>query len=236
MGKLYRHGESWWYYYIIISLFKIPIPIIILFFIGFFAIIKRYLKKWKFYFFLIPPLIIVFVFSFIAGRQLGLKYLLPAYPYLIVVVIYAVRELFKRKMLFKILSILLIVWLIIDNITIYPIYPNYLTYVNQFFINRTEVRKYFGDVNLDMGQDLPNLKKWLVKNNNPPIYFFYYGPTRLHDYGIKQSTHPEYVAVSATMFYISKNNKMIQLLEKQTPLLILNNTIYIYKISDRKKD
>ncbi|MCP4177948.1 MAG: glycosyltransferase family 39 protein [bacterium] len=232
MGKLYRGGESWWYYYIVVSLLKIPIPIIILFFIGLITIINRYYKKWKFYFFLFPPLIIVFTFSFIAGRQLGLKYLLPAYPYLIIIIVYAVKELFKRKTVFKLLASILIFWLIFDNIVIYP---NYLTYVNQFFINSADTKKYFGDVNLDIGQDLPSLKNWLAENNDPPIYVYYYGPTRLKDYHIKQSANPKYIAVSATMFYISKKKKMIQILSEEEPLTIINNTIYIYKISSLKK-
>ena len=91
MGKYYSNGGSWWYYYLVVSALKIPIPFLILIVSGIILASRRFYRRWEYYFILIPPLAIFLNFSFIAYRQLGIRYILPLFPFLAIAALFAIR-------------------------------------------------------------------------------------------------------------------------------------------------
>jgi hypothetical protein len=66
-------------------------------------------------------------------------------------------------------------------------YPHYIAYFNPL-VRRTEAYRHLVDSNLDWGQDLPSLAKWLREHNSGdaklPVYFAYNGSARPTQYGI----------------------------------------------------
>ena len=237
MGKYYPNGESWWYYYIVISVLKIPIPILVLSGAGLLSIIFKVRQKykssesfeyyWKYIFFLIPPIIIFLVFSFLSKRQLGIRYILPAFPYLIMLAVAGACYIYSKARLFKIALSLLLLWLAVENIRIYP---HYLAYFNQFIGGSKNAGKYFTGSNLDWGQDLPGLRKWLNENNNPPTVVLYFGQTPPELYNMKSTNKvPKLIAVSSSLFFTESKSRNINILKQKKPIHNIGYTIYIYE-------
>ena len=227
MGKYYPLGGTWWDYYLILMGIKLPVPLLILIVVGLIYSIFILYRKWIFYVCLAPPLIIFVNFSFLAYRQSGFRYILAILPYLFFCAVIGFRFLFKSpKLLIKIMAILIAAWFIFESMFIYP---DYLTYFNQFAGGSEGGKNYFAATNLDWGQDLPGLKKWLNEHNNPPIKLIYYGHAKPGYYGIEQSKTPKYIAISVTNMYIYNKNPYISKLLKTKPIANIGNSIYIYK-------
>jgi 4-amino-4-deoxy-L-arabinose transferase-like glycosyltransferase len=226
-GKFYSKSVNIWYYYLSLMLVKIPIPILILTIFGSFGIIKKYYKNKLLYFFLIPPFIILTCFSFFTDRQLGIRYILPVFPYIIIATIYGINILISLKAKTgKITCYFLILWIIFASLFTYP---NYLTYFNLFIGGPSKGYKYFAGSNLDWGQDLPAVKKWLKKKNNPKVYLIYFGPTNPELYNIEQSNTPEYIIISASSLYALKSNNIFyRFLFDSRPYTVINNSILVY--------
>jgi hypothetical protein len=226
-GNFYKEAVNVWYYYIVVMLVKIPIPILIFTIFGSICILIKHYRNKHLFFFLVPPIIIFICFSFFTDRQLGIRYILPIFPYIIIATAYGINVLNNYKYKFaKYASYLFILWIIFES---FSVYPNYLTYFNQFVGGSKNGYKYFADSNLDWGQDLPSVKKWLKKENNPKIYFFYFGPVSPELYNIEQSNNPEYILISASSLYTLKsNNSLFKYLFKSQPEYIINNSILVY--------
>jgi hypothetical protein len=63
-------------------------------------------------------------------------------------------------------------------------YPNYLAYFNQL-VGPDHGYKHLVDSNLDWGQDLPALSRWLEqREHHDPVYVYYYGAGEPRFYGI----------------------------------------------------
>ena len=226
-GNFYKETVNIWYYYIVVMLVKIPIPILIFTIIGSICILVKHYRNKDLFFFLVPPVIIFICFSFFTDRQLGIRYILPIFPYIIIATAYGINVLNNYRYKFaKYVSYLFVLWIIFES---FSVYPNYLTYFNQFVGGSKNGYKYFADSNLDWGQDLPSVKKWLKKENNPKIYFFYFGPVSPELYNIEQSNNPEYILISASSLYTLKsNNNLFKYLFESQPEYIINNSILVY--------
>ena len=234
MGEYHSKGGSWWYYYLLTSTLKIPIPLLILIIAGIIFSSRRFYRRWEYYFIIIPPLAIFLNFSLVAYRQLGIRYILPMFPFLAIAALLGCKYIlrFKEGKL-KLPLAMLLAWLLLVNILIYP---DYLAYFNSFAGGAEGGKNYLASSNLDWGQDLPGLKKWLEKRNNPPLYMFYFGQADPEYYGIKYSGKPRYIAVSVTYMYTYKASKSLPPRIKQylgrilqsEPVDNIGYSIYIY--------
>ncbi len=77
-------------------------------------------------------------------------------------------------------------WFLVDSLRAYP---HYLAYFNEL-VDRRQAYRHLIDSNLDWGQDLPGLKRWLdehqPRNQSPlPVYYAFYGKMRPDFYGIQ---------------------------------------------------
>jgi hypothetical protein len=228
MGNYYPLGGSWWNYYFLVMGIKLPIPLLMLIAVGLIFSAFTLYKKWDFYFFLISTLIVFSNFSFFAYRQSGFRYILPILPYMIFCAVIGFWSLLRNnKIVLKILAFTILIWFFVES---FSIYPDYLTYFNQFVGGPEGGKDYFAATNLDWGQDLPGLKKWLDEHNNPAIKLVYYGHAMPSYYGIIQSDNPEYIAISVTNIYVYRKGHYISRLLKTEPVANIGNSIYIYKI------
>ncbi len=227
LGKFYPGGKSWWYYYAVVVALKTPVPVLILFLIGLFLLSRRFYRKWYFWFWTLFPLIIFLNFSFIASRQLGIRYILPVCPFLCIPVIYVIRGLaMKKRRLFTILASLLLASTMADAVLVYP---HYLAYFNFIAGGPEGGKKYLADSNLDWGQDLPALKIWMEQHNSPPVFLIYHGQADPEYYGIVNSENPEFIAVSVTWMYMLKDNDYYRRLFSREPVANAGYSIYIYE-------
>jgi len=243
-----RHSSSgFWYFFIIAFILKTPIPTLVLITCSFYLYIKnldRHSRINELY--LLVPIIFVFLFFSIKHQSIGLRYILPIYPFLFVFLGQIVKHNFRIKIVKYTFSILLF-WYI--SATLF-IYPHYLSYFNEIAGGPGNGYKYLLDSNLDWGQDLKGLKEYMVKNNIKKINLSYFGtdsPERydidynwLPSFYLKKSVPNEkislpikgFIAISATnlqgLYFKDKN--LYAWLKKYEPVEKIGNSIFIYNI------
>jgi hypothetical protein len=193
--------------------------------------------------FLLIPIFAVFGFFSINHQSIGLRYILPVYPFIFVLAGGIVVQ-FKK---IQYLSYILIAWYALSSVSIYP---DYLAYFNEIVGGPKNGYRYLVDSNLDWGQDLKGLKKFMDKNKIERIYLSYFGTDSPERYGIQYDRLPNYylknpeslqnikfpikgyIAISATNLqgvYLQSQN-MFQEFAKNEPVEQIGHSIFVYYI------
>ncbi len=149
LGLGSRHNN--WFYFPVAFALKTTLPFFILtaLALGMGLAKKITFPPWIW----IPPLLF---FAFILNVQnMGVRYLLPAFPFLILMGALVLGQLWKWKphwggRVGKILVVGLLLW---HSVSVLSNYPNMIGYFNDFIPESKKVY-YLGDTNLDFGQDV----------------------------------------------------------------------------------
>ncbi|MEW6557985.1 MAG: tetratricopeptide repeat protein [Elusimicrobiota bacterium] len=243
-GKVYPYGR--WYFYLFVFLVKNTTPFLVLLFgmIFLFILKKNPQTKFKAIFLLILP-VTLFVVSSFARRQMGIRYILPVYPFLFVAAgsILMNFDIKKAGMIIP-----LILWMLVNNARVYP---HYLTFFNELVGGSKKGYRCLV-YDLDAGQDLKGLKKFLKPGDE--VVLSYSGCARPEYYGIDcqyagaasdirlnrkvekiNSLNPkrELLAVSALFLQMARTDRgfVYSWLREYQPIDIIGNTILVYDIT-----
>ncbi len=151
-------------------------------------------------FFWFVPVVLLVVLSLFCKLDVGLRYLLPCYPFFWIACAGLAASALQSR--WKVITVsVLVLWSVGETCFIAP---HYLAYFNEFCGGPQEGHNYLIDSNLDWGQDLINLKKYLDDNHIGRIQLAYFGHAIPEHYGIDyelllDSPHPGIAAVSATL-------------------------------------
>jgi len=250
---------GFWNYFLFAFLLKTPISTIILLFImiffGMFVLIKNlktisYEKKSSskifekiptFFLCLIIPPLIYLIFSLGSHLNLGLRHILPIYPFIFVLLGYLITiKLKKNQIIYYLLLIGLLIFYITSSLLIYP---HYLAYFNEIAGGPDNGPKYLTDSNIDWGQDVKKLKKYIDENNIEYICLSYFGQAKLEYYGIDYRYLPDnqnfqgidqlncVVAISVTSL-LSKEREYDWLLQYE-PDEKIGYSIYVYDFRNK---
>mgnify|MGYP001773355249 CR=1 FL=1 len=110
-----------------------------------------------------------------ANLNIGVRHLLPAFPFTFILVAKGTiswLEHFSRKRLTWVVFGVLILW---QAFSVLKIYPHFLSYANEIVGGPDKLYLFTVDSNLDWGQDLKRLKKWVEENKIEKIYLDYFG-------------------------------------------------------------
>jgi tetratricopeptide (TPR) repeat protein len=251
LGQWSKSG--WNYYFPLTMLLKMPLILLALILL---APLCRFLPirpyclanrqrfrgyRWE-YLITIPALVLLFLFSFLIHTNYGIRYLLPLFPFLFVYVGRWAPYLAQSSRKIQKIFILLLL--------IYPAsallaHPHYLSYFNLFGRDDRSKHQLLLDSNLDWGQDLPDLKAFMVSNGLERIGLAYFGHVDPAIYGIDwdipESGISPYVAVSANYAHgypypIYRHGGMRNFPEgsydwaaNKTPLTTINGSILIFR-------
>jgi len=170
---------------------------------------KEFLKKYFVEFSMFLFLILYWATSIKSNLNIGVRHLLPVFPFTIILVsrgtISAISE-FKRKEIFVCFLTFLFLWQIHSLL---QIFPHFLSYANEIVGGPENLYIFTVDSNLDWGQDLKRLKKWMDENKIEKIYLDYFGGgspqyylreryQRLETGKILEIPSHSFVAISAT--------------------------------------
>ena len=139
-GRYSRGG--WWYYFPVVLFFKTPIPFLILAGYGIFLAWQRARELA-----LLP--LTVLVPAMTSSIDIGIRHILPIYPYLAIVAGAAVVAIWKRR---PVIAIALGAWLLIGTTLAHP---DYLAWFNEAAGRHPE--RIVVDSNIDYGQDVLRL-------------------------------------------------------------------------------
>lgn len=175
-------NTGFWNYFLFAFLLKSPLPFLLTLASAIFILIKVR-QSW---FILLPPLFFLFYFSFLNRLDLGLRYVLPIYPFFLVAA-GAVVPYIQKIPRGKILLVVLILW---SAVAAARIYPHHLAYFNELAGGSGNGYKHLVDSNLDWGQDLVGLKSFVKKYGIDRIRLSYYGMSDPAYYGINYQYLP----------------------------------------------
>ncbi len=248
-----NYSETGWrHYFLIAFLVKTSVPVIVLLLICIITYIRKNNKKQAVNInnlcLIIPALLIFFVSSF-SPKQIGLRYVLLIYPFLFVFL--GKSACVKNKYKAVIISVLC-GWYVFSSVRVFP---HYLSYFNELAGGPDNGYKYLLDSNIDWGQDLNGLKKYLDEKEADNLILSYCGTGNPLNWGIKYQdlmsplglTQPtqhinqimanggkEYLAVSLNnMHSLLYNDKTVfNWLKSYSPVKIIGHTIYVYDITN----
>jgi len=188
--------------------------------------------------------------SLTSNLNIGVRHLLPAFPFTFVLASTGIINLLKKPALrlkYLILGVL-ILW---QAVSVISIYPHFLAYFNELADGPNNGYIYTVNSNLDWGQDLKRLKKWVDEKNIDKIYVDYFGGGDAKYY-LKTNYAPwwgqkepkefpkgNYLAVSATFLQggrgipVSGFNQpagFYRWLDEYTPVEKIGYSIFIYYI------
>jgi len=171
--------RGWRAYYPVALLVKTPIPLLLLAAAGALRLLRRRERAHAAWL-LLPPLLLALFFIAVSRINIGLRYLLPVYPFLAVLGgAAAAPPLGRRK---GVVLLCLLLWLAAGTIAAWP---HHLSYFNEFAGGRRGGARILSDSNLDWGQDLPGLARFLREKGDPAVYLAYFGTAEPHRYGIR---------------------------------------------------
>ena len=152
--------RGWWYYFPAAIVFKEPFAFLIIFLLG---LASFFLKKEDVIsksLLIIPAIAYLFVAMFLNRVNIGIRHILPVYPFMCVIGGYCV-VMAKRSIYLMYALILLFLALAIDVLSVYPAH---MSYFNRLIGGTGNGYKYLSDSNLAWGQDWGRLKKLMEEN------------------------------------------------------------------------
>ena len=239
LGHSFSSGV--WYYFPFAFLVKEPLSLLILLFSGIFYWIFRKRKLEFRDWILIIPVSIYLLTSVTSKLNIGIRHLMPIYPFIFIFIGYFVSEFYEkyrsvyRTKLFTFYFLLftLLAWYFYANILIYPYY---MTYFNELAGGPKNGPNLLSDSNIDWGQDMKRLSNWLDEQNiTEPIKmeYFWSGYIQPEYYGINfvslEQNNPNqkgWIAIGTSALQVPEFNW----LQNYQPTKIIGNSLYIYYV------
>ncbi len=243
MGEISTQG--WWYYFIIAFLIKTPVATILLLSAALLYISTEGGAGLKKALFLLIPALTVFLAMSIQKVDIGLRHVLPAYPFIFLLIGYTVHIRTKSERAAKTVFYVSIIWYLYAALSIFP---HQLAYFNEFVGGPENGYRYLVDSNLDWGQDLTGLKRYMDARGIDSVKLAYFGLSDPAYYGIDYEYLPSYIiynpknvlrnvelkgtfAISATLLqglYLP-NRDLYRVFRETEPVARIGYSIFIYE-------
>ncbi|MCX7919607.1 MAG: glycosyltransferase family 39 protein [bacterium] len=239
MYRNYLHGvlssHGWWYYYLVAFVIKNPIPFLICLVLGCYSYFQRTKLKRTDWLLILPPIIVFLAFSISSTKNIGLRFILPVYPFFAILAGQAITLQIPKK---KLIVGTLAAWYFVSSLWIAP---NFLAYFNELIGGPSQGYKYLLDSNLDWGQDMLRLKRYLDKNQIKEMHLSCFGPVPPQIYGIESlplptNPQPGRMGISVNHLFgieLDEPNKFAWL-RNYEPSDRVSYSIFIYDIKTTK--
>ena len=246
LGQVSESG--FWLYFPVAFAVKTPLPALLLFLVAIgMRVFKRKIRMAEIY--LLVPIVVYFLVAVCSRINIGMRHLLPIYPFLFVLLGGTAAELWKEGQWYKRSGLILLgFWYLGSS---FQAYPHYLAFFNELAGGAKNGYKVLTDSSLDWGQDLKGLKRWMDQNGVKKIRLAYFGTADPSYYGIDavylpgsvmasprpQSQDPEaprYLAVSVTYIYGVHSGAPLggayRALRSKQPVASIGHTILVYRL------
>jgi hypothetical protein len=255
-GIMYLNGalsRSGWYHYFFVALpLKLPLGLLIAAGVGAASLVARAARREapvaaRWVWLAVPPVVFFALASF-TRVNLGVRVVLPCVPFLYLLAAGLLAP-GAWRLPRSVLALGCLAWC---AAAAQRINPHDLAYFNELAGGPDGGRRYVADSNLDWGQDLPALKKWMDEKGVPVVYLAYFGTDRPSAHGIRYRPLPSFghvgpedgepipagtarhvVAVSVNHLvglYLTDADAYAWL-RGRTPTAVLNHTIYVYDLT-----
>jgi hypothetical protein len=168
-GKVYPHGQ--WFYFPAAFVIKTPLALLALLVVAPFALLSRRTEKARELYFLAIPPVLYFAVAMATGLNIGVRHILPIYPFLFVLAGGAAASLIARD---KRWTCAILALLIFNAVLSLRAFPTYLAYSNELWGGPRNTYKLLSDSNADWGQQLKTVKRYLDQHQVRECWFAYF--------------------------------------------------------------
>jgi hypothetical protein len=209
-GLLGMYSQTgWWYYFPVAFALKTTLPFLLLS-LGALAwasyeVFRK--KDWRFGW-LIVPFVVYTIFVLFSHIDIGVRYYLPAYPFLFIAsgaLLDRLIKLRRARRVGMLIAIVMLAWIGIEAVRAFP---NHISYMNQL-ASRAPHWWYLSDSNVEWGDDLKATAAYLHARGETRVTDATLGGFfMLHHYGIDRvdaldpkfdaAPMPRYIAVGAS--------------------------------------
>lgn len=240
-------NDGWWYYFPAAWLIKTPVALLACGLMGLVVCAVHPRLHWQCALFLILPAAFFLGAAMTARLNIGVRHVLVLYPLVILLAANGGRELGGGWPIFWLAPLVLFAPLHLFEFG--RCAPHYLAFFNSEVGGPSHGYRYLVDSNLDWGQDLKGLKRWMDANQVTHINLCYFGTADPAYYGIECTQLPGspffvespsapqlpgYVAVSVTQLqgvYLPEPwRSFYRKLQQQTPVAVIGYSIFVYRI------
>lgn len=248
LGNIYPNGSLW--YFPLALAVKVPRALQVLVILGAVQALLEFRRRGfppTFLFWLLPPILYIGLAS-LSGLQLGIRLILPALPFGLLVAGTAIDWLARHRPIVVAVLFLLLTWSVVR------VYPYPIAYFNTWADGPDNGIRYLSDSNLDWGQDLPALATLVRNARIGKLKLSYFGtdsPWRFFSdtqlalvpppwtpelvSGPELTPSPGYYAVSATLlpghFFAPEYRNYFRFFRERRPFAKAGYSIFLYHIS-----
>ena len=238
-------GTGFWWYHFAAFLIKTPIPTLLLTAACVIWLVTRRPRRYYNELFLVAPILLFFIITIPVKINFGLRYILPVYPLLFVLLAGTVAALWQssRRRIYQVALPILGCWYVASTAWIHP---NYIPYFNELIGGPSNGIHYLDDSNIDWGQDLKQLAQYVRERELGPIKVLYQpqylGKLAVGYYGIdgvkpslREIQQPEqgWYAISTHMLQrdslTRRSNIRFDWLERFKPEVVIGGSIHLYR-------
>ena len=257
LGMYSRTG--WWYYFPVAFALKTTIPFLLLSLTALgWAGAKAIRKRNSEYLWMLAPFVIYTIYVLFSRIDIGVRYYLPAYPFLFILGGALLAALLKSRQAARagmLVAFAILTWIGIEAVRIFP---NHMSYLNQFAAGKPHWW-YLSDSNVEWGDDIPALAAYLRARGETRVRANFLGDFLvLHHYGVEplrmadeRNQLPErtrYAAVGASFLNGSTTpeilingrpateDERVNFFEKyrrKIPEAVFGGSIYLYREDDQ---
>jgi 4-amino-4-deoxy-L-arabinose transferase-like glycosyltransferase len=169
-GKYYPSAQ--WFYFPSIFVVKSTLAFLVFCCLAPFGAALRGKQFRREMLFLIIPSAIYLAVAMSSGINYGVRHLLPVYPFLIILVSFAAWNLGARH---RALAALVAILIVCHAASSVRAFPNYIPYANELWGGSAKTHEILADSNVDWGQGLVAMKKYIDERHIQNCWFAYFG-------------------------------------------------------------
>ena len=172
--------ESVWYYFPVVLAIKTPLTILALLGAGL-AMPGFWKRHWRVCTWLALPVAVFLAAAMASGIGLGLRHILPLYPFLLILAAGAAAWLGER---FRWGTAACAALAVFGVVSYARSFPNEIAYANEAWGGPPHLRRYLNDSNLEWGQSLYLVKEWVARHPVSPCWIAWFGMQKPESLGI----------------------------------------------------
>ncbi len=163
IGDQVKYKGGFWYYYLYTGIFKIPIAILVLLFLGLMACLSQRVKPgYRHWWYVMPVVFFFLLISIYNPFQLGFRHFLLIYPLLFISVAGSIHFC-RERVRYKFTPLILLSYMLV-SVAFY--FPHLLSYTNELIIDKSMAFHKLKDGSIDYGQNTASYEKF-VRSNRP---------------------------------------------------------------------
>ena len=168
-GTVYPHGQ--WFYFPAAFLVKSSLALLLfLLIVPIVMALRGAPYRRRLWFLAIPPAI-YFGVAMSSGMNIGVRHILPVYPFAMIFCGWTASELIKVRRRWAYVVMLVLAFDVFSSVRAFPVY---LAYANELWGGPANTYKYLTDSNVDWGQQLKSIKQYLDRRHVTNCWFAYF--------------------------------------------------------------